>query len=124
MCFRTTIVINNDHLDDLLFPGIGKDIRDAVLHFGYGEPGNVSFGPLGDVVEQSHADFTKLAIIGTGGSFDIETLAVGRWDDKDSQLNLLKVAADKLGYKLIKKSVKKSVKIKRSNLLKLYGGLT
>jgi hypothetical protein len=112
MGFRTTIILNNDLLEDLVTkPNIGKDIHDAVLRFGYGEPGNVSFGPLGDVVEQSHADFSKLAIIGAGGSFDIDVLAVSCWNDKEAQLDMLKIAADKLGYKLIKKSNKIKKKI-------------
>ena len=108
MGYRTTLIINNDNLDLLTSdPDITNKIKTAILG---GNNGNL--GPLGCVVEQAHANMTKLVVLGHNGSFSIKELSMMNTrcvnvEDSDLLiLELLRQAADNLGYKLIKKSTK------------------
>ena len=106
MGFRTTVVFNNDHLELLIQdPNIGRRIYQAVTGYGYDHDGSLQ--QLGEVVEQAHADHTKLIILGKGGSFSADVLANSHWNAPDIEMTLLKEAADRLGYKLTKKPIKK-----------------
>lgn len=103
MGYRTTIIINNDRADILQTDAdIGRKIYSAVL--GYCLKHEGSFGPLGEVVEQAHADTVKLIVIGKNGSFTAEELAANPYNPKNVnvELALLKEAADRLGYHLVK----------------------
>jgi hypothetical protein len=75
---------------------------------GHGFKHDGCFGLLGSVVETAHADVARLGIIGKGGGLTFTELATTyNWHDDDVVMNLLKSAADELGYKLVKKSTKK-----------------
>jgi hypothetical protein len=102
---RTTIIINNDHLDTLTTDlSIGRQIKDAILGFDFRHDGNI--GIVGNVIEQAYADVARLMVIGAGGAFRGDVLASITFVpiEQDPVLMLLKQAADDLGYKLIKKS--------------------
>lgn len=106
MGFRTTIILNNDHLELLRTdPGVGNRIYDAACGFGFSNDGD--FGNLGQVVEQHHADVVVLGILGAKGTMSFKELSYTYWRDTNPELTLLKEAADKLGYRLIKKSTKR-----------------
>lgn len=101
MGYRTTIILNNDHLELLqTTPSIGKQIHEAVTSYsGYG---TTSFGQLGQVVEQSHADISKLILLGPNGSFEMEDLASICGRHKTPLLCMLESAANDIGYTLVK----------------------
>ena len=108
MGYRTTIIINNDHIDLLdSDKQIADKIRKAILGYNMADHyGN--FGNLGHVVEQAHADITKLVIIGKNGRFDVTELASIATthnvpDDGSTELVLLAKAADALGLRLVQK---------------------
>jgi len=108
MGHRTTIIIDNDNLDILLQDQfIGRKICEAIV--GYNTTNEGSFGPLGQVIEQSHADITKLGILGACGQFNFIELSRGgvQLSDplKDITLDLIKGIADELGYRLTKKPI-------------------
>lgn len=103
MGFRTVIVLSNDQAhewmkDPLLGAKIWESaatsfIRSPVDHFQYGT-----------VIEQVHADVESLAVLdGYGG----RTVATSHWHSaktaEDTELELLKKLADKLGYHVYKK---------------------
>lgn len=106
MGFRTTIILNNDHLDLLKTdPDIGNKIYQAACGFNFFHDGNI--GNLGQVVDVSHADVARVGILCPNGTFSFAEMASStNWQDDNIQLNLLKEAADKLGYRLVKKSTK------------------
>lgn len=105
MGWRTILILNNDNLDILSSDqDIGRKIYRAVLQKATRE--SVDLGPLGVVVEQSHADVAKLLVVGKDGTFGVEGLATLAYShqDKNPILTLLTAAAAELGYDLIKKS--------------------
>lgn len=96
---RTVVMLNNDLMtlwaNDV---GLGKKIAYGILH------------SYGEVVEQVHADTQTLVHLDGYCSFKplASTMAItiaGKSTD-DLSIALIKSAADKLGYKLIKKSKK------------------
>ncbi len=100
MGIRTTILIDNDNVELLKQdPEIGSKIYRAIMEGG-------DFGTLGSAVEQSYTNSSRLVIIGKGGSFDIEVLATVPTLDDDCEVELIRQAADKFGYRLSKKTTK------------------
>lgn len=100
MGFRTVVIINNDRLDAIQDPVL----KDAVL--GWWSRGNQPIrwaGPY-NVVEQCHADVVSLLKV---DSLQATLMASDNgWYLEDNGLRLLKDAADKLGYRLVRKSNK------------------
>lgn len=107
MGYRTVVVLFNDQASQWENdPDLGKKISHAMNFVGeenkdrpYGSP----WLGYGRVVECAHADTQTLAFI---DSYSMEPLAHGYWNESvattDAQLNLLKDAAKKLGYQLVK----------------------
>lgn len=110
MGFRTVVMLNNDVSDKWSKdPQLGEKIQTAMNYAGrkddfYGS--NSRLGNYGRVVECVHADTQTLVRLDHYTGF--EPLAYtyctfGPSTDED-QLRLLKEAADKMGYRLVKKS--------------------
>lgn len=98
MGHRTLIMLNNDHLESLKSDQeIGRRIYNAAIG------AQDDFGPVGQVVERAHADTVNLAIIGLNGSFSVTSLSTSYWSNPTQILDLVRVAADSLGFKLVKK---------------------
>lgn len=109
MGFRTLVMLYNDQASQWENdPELGKKIaramsgamgstRDRECHLGYGQ-----------VVECAHADTQTLGIV---NSYDFKPIAHGHWhrgqSDEAMQLQLLKEAAEKLGYRLTRMPAKK-----------------
>lgn len=97
MGFRTVIIINNDHLDQVNDPVL----KTAVLaHWGERD---VRAGPY-RLVEQVHTGTDSLIHVKHLAG---DRIATANWDHPESRLQLLKEAADAMGYKLIKQAAKK-----------------
>lgn len=104
MGFRTVVVLFNDQVSEWKNdPALGKKISNAMnfctpsaidlrTHIGYGQ-----------VVECAHADTQTLAIL---DSYNMTQIAHSHWcqtvSSKEVDLGLLKQAAQKLGYKIVK----------------------
>lgn len=103
MGFRTVVMLSNDQAtqwkDD---PELGKKISHA-MHFPGGDKGRV--GNYGQVVECVHGDCQTLAIL--DGYTMFRPLSSKGWMRDESKddiaRKLLKEAAEKLGYRLVKK---------------------
>lgn len=104
MGFRTVVILNNDVAHEWATdPELGKRIDAAAgrsqteTHTGYFKYGNV--------VEVAHADVQTLGII---DSHQFTPLTHANWyhgqQATERDLRLLKDAADKLGYRLVRKS--------------------
>lgn len=112
MGFRTTVVLFNDQASTWENdPGLGKKIAHA-MNFAMGtmnedDKREASLG-YGKVVECAHADLNTLAMI---SGYDLQ--AVGHSSSHRNEahdkimMDLLKSAADKLGFKLTKKATPK-----------------
>jgi hypothetical protein len=100
MGFRTIVIINNDQLDQIQDPVLKQAVlrwwspRDTISRWA---------GPY-QVVEQCHADQVSLLLV---DSLNAELIGTSYWGHPDIKLDALKDAADKAGYRLVKKSTKK-----------------
>lgn len=100
MGYRTVVVLVNDRTGDWSNdPNLGQNIAQAMnapqdRHLGYGR-----------VVECVHADVQTLGIL---HDYQFTPLAHSNWhreqQDNDRAIQLLKQAADSLGYRLVKKA--------------------
>jgi hypothetical protein len=101
MGFRTVVLFNNDQSswwqED---PALGKHINETAAS-------RATWGKFryGNILEVAHADCNTLAVI---ESFNLHPLAHSNWyqnmDPTTRDVSLLKDAADKLGYRLVRKS--------------------
>jgi len=107
MGFNTAILIINDGLGDIernpqqFVNGITEH-----LHRGGSFAVGSHCNPV-EVVPSEHADFTQL--ISVGGNMAVKVLSTyGALDHhtEDGQVKLLKKWADKLGYRIVRKSAK------------------
>jgi hypothetical protein len=98
MGFRTVIIINNDRLDQVEDPVL----KSAVLGWWSRDQRDRWQGPY-NVIEQCHADQVTLMKL---DSLQGTPMGYGSWNQKDLDLNLVKDAADRLGYRLVRKTVK------------------
>lgn len=105
MGFRTVVILNNDRYGEWSKdPELGgkiaramNDIRGSAAHL----------DGMGRVVECCHADTQTLAVI---DSLVYTPLAYDLWvrneKETQAQLKLIRQAADKLGYRLVRKTKK------------------
>lgn len=112
MGYRTTVVLLNDHADTWENdPELGKKIAHG-MNFAMGtmneedkREANLGYGR---VVECAHADLNTLAVL---SGYNLQPVGYGslhrNTPAEDIALELLKSAADKLGFKLTKKAVPK-----------------
>ena len=103
MGYRTVpLLINDQQHEWSKDPNLGQLIADAAS-FGSLDGERRRIGNYGYVLECTHADTQTLAVI---DSYKMDVLATGNWAGHDMQrlrnLTLLKRAAEKLGYKLVK----------------------
>lgn len=112
MGFRTVVMLSNDFSDRWSKdPKLGEKIQNA-MHFAGSTREGLEFydriGNYGRVVECVHADVQTLVRLDHYQGF--EPLAYWSRSYGPSQpedaVNLLKEAVDKLGYRLVKKTVK------------------
>lgn len=113
MGFNSTVVVMNDALHDIRGEAaFGAMLHDAVLeHYSYGGPVDVRAGchaNAATVVDCHHADNTSLILVGGNCASVLGEWFGWRHHLREEQERLLKLAADALGYRLVRKSEKKS----------------
>ena len=103
MGFNTTLVVLDDYLFDIeKDPNFGKKLRDAISRCFCGLSHDVDYGVK--IAAIHHADETVLVAVGGNCATEITaTRNIPFHGSEDGQLELLKVFADKMGYKLQKK---------------------
>jgi hypothetical protein len=116
MGFNTTVVILNDAVHEIKDdPDFGRHLHDAVL--GLALPERSRLVPSGchanaaEVIEHHHADGLKLVAVGgnTGWDLGVEvSYRVAHEGSAALEEALLRVLADKLGYRVSKKPVWKA----------------
>lgn len=118
MGFRTVVMLNNDRSNEWSKdPLLGEKIHRAMYYCNKGDDRFGAFssdiGGYGRVVECTHADVQTLVKLEHYSSF--EPVAHGHWypDQKDATLELLKNAAEDMGYRLVKKPAKKKKKTQK-----------
>ncbi len=113
MGFRTVVMLNNDWCTEWENdPELGKKISQAMNYCRPPSPRHHlnPLGQYGRVVECVHADTQTLVRLDHYQGFDAMAQTwrtFGPSTDED-MLDLLKEAADKLGYRMVKKSAKKA----------------
>ena len=104
MGFRTTVCLINDQMHEWSKdPDLGRNIANTAS-FNPTNGRRELQGGYGSVLEVTHADTQRLAVI---DSYHMDTLSIGHWSSSEDlnkmrDLALLKQAAAKLGYKLVK----------------------
>jgi hypothetical protein len=97
MGFRTVVMLNNDH-DWLHDPELGIKINRYI----YRRLDSCQPNDGIKVIEQVHADTVSLLKLSFYNK--CENMAYTRWDNENGDITLLKSMADKLGYRVVKKS--------------------
>jgi len=110
MGFRTVVMLNNDVSDKWSKdPNLGSMIQEAMNFAHTSDPERKEWSRLrnyGRVVECVHADTQTLVRLDHYSGFEplaYTSRTFGPSTDED-KINLLKRAADELGYRLVKKS--------------------
>lgn len=109
MGFRTLVILHNDRTGEWSKdPKLGEKIAQSMsFAMGRGDKANAHFG-YGSVVECCHADTQTLGVV---NSYGFQPLAFSHWyasqTDEEMKLQLLKEAADAMGYRLTKKPTTK-----------------
>jgi len=113
MGYRTVVMLSNDWVHEWSKdPELGAKISQG-MHYTHESHPRHHLNPLGQygrVVECVHADTQTLVALDGYQGFDAlayTSRVFGPSTDED-MLNLISDAADKLGYRLVKKSVKKA----------------
>lgn len=105
MGFRTVVMLNNDLTDKWSRdPELGQKILHDMSMFGYRS--DTHLGSMGRVTEVVHADTQSLVVLEHYSSWT--PLSMTSWypDQQNRDLDLLRRAADELGYRLVKKPAK------------------
>ena len=118
MGYRTVVVLSNDQASTWeKDPKLGEKIAHA-MNFAMGtmtdeDKRNAHFG-YGRVVECAHADLNTLAML---NNYGMDTLGHGSWlrgqEPDAAMLELLKSAADRMGFTLTKKRTPKAQTVKK-----------
>lgn len=110
MGFRTTVILYNDRCHEWAAdPQLGQKISRAMNYANSADTDDLRNADLqyGRVVECAHADTQTLAVL---DSYNLTPIARSHWGPNETaeqrDLRLLKEAADRLGYRLVKKPVK------------------
>lgn len=107
MGYRTVVMLSNDMAHQWSKDAnLGDKILGAMNYAGSLERGDMaSFSGYGRVVECVHADNQTLAVLGFYTRFTPIDGQMWKQDESDdaAALRLLKSAANKLGYRLVKK---------------------
>jgi hypothetical protein len=110
MGFRTVVMLSNDMAHEWQNdPSLGKKISHAASFANdRAHRDRASVGGYGQVVECCHADQQTLAMLDGYTAFTyVESQSWARGDDDDSAaIRLIKRAAEKFGYRLVKKSAR------------------
>lgn len=107
MGFRTVVVLFNDQASQWQSnPNLGQAIFQASAEAMKHKPGaDAELAGYGRVVECRHADEQTLGVF---NHYQFQPIAYSHWfsgqTNEAMQLTLLKEAAEKLGYKLVKKA--------------------
>jgi hypothetical protein len=109
---RTVVVLYNDQAGEWSKdPLLGQKIDIGMNYVGrartgeYDHPSNLRYG---EVVELAHADTQTLAVL---DGYRFNAIVHSSWyarDEESVEVKLLKAAAEKLGYKLIRQLKKES----------------
>lgn len=109
MGFRTVVMLNNDRAHEW---SRDTDLGNKILHdmsmFGYNREGyDTKLAGLGRVTEVVHADVQTLVVLEHYTNW--QPLSMMQWypDQQNRDLELVRRAADELGYRLVKRSTKK-----------------
>lgn len=110
MGYRTVVLLANDQASEWeKDPALGRKISQAMHHSmpARMEPGDRSKADLGygHVVSCHHADTQTIGIF---DSYHFTPLAYSMWyareDEESMKLKMLKLAAEEMGYRLVKRS--------------------
>lgn len=106
MGFNSTIVVMNDAVGDIeKDPDFGKNLARAIasgktkVDVRAGSSINAA-----TVISNNHADYTSLVAVGGNCGTYLTGVYSFRHNEEAVQVELLKAFADKLGYKVVKKS--------------------
>jgi hypothetical protein len=110
MGFRTVVVLNNDLAHEWSKdPELGQKIMTSASMLGYKDAYGRDRGDLqyGMIVEQVHADTQTVAFF---DGYSGKAMAWSHWHpaqtNESRDLEILKALAEKLGYRVVKKTVK------------------
>jgi hypothetical protein len=103
MGYRTTVILFNDQAEEWMKdPELGRKIFTATGRMNGLDPGSLNYGR---VVECCHADTQTLAVV---DSYNFEPISHDFFTmnepDADRNIKLLRMAAEKLGFELKKKT--------------------
>lgn len=115
MGFNSTLVVLNDALGEIENdPNFGRNVAKAIMEMGaYPKPGqhvDIVAGHHGNaatVVDCHHADSSALILVGGNYGTVVQPHACG-WDHENGQEEALRIWADNMGFRLVRKSKKKS----------------
>lgn len=116
MGYRTVVMLNND-----LAHAWSKDpeLGQKILHamYGTGIRGEDTVGDYGRVVECTHADVQSLAVLNHYTSYNslAHNARLSGANTDEDLVNMLALAANKLGYKLVKRRAPSKVKKARTS---------
>lgn len=107
MGFRTVVVLNNDQAHEWENdPTLGRQIWMAASTMDREDRG-IHALRYGQVVEQVHADIQTVAFLdGYGGKAITHSFWYRGQSEEQKNLEMLKALAEKLGYRVSKKSIK------------------
>jgi hypothetical protein len=110
MGFRTVVMLNNDQAHQWQHDAeLGQKISRAMNHANDKNDHLAEVGSYGRVVECVHADNQTLAVL--DGYTSMRAVAFGHWMRDESRdeisLKLLKEAAKKIGYRLVRQRADK-----------------
>ena len=109
MGYRTVVMLSNDHAHEWQHDAeLGQKISRAMNHVGESNGArNAGVGGYGQVVECEHADCQTLAVL--DGYTSMEMVGFKAWARGESKdditIGLLRDAAKRLGYSLVKRRV-------------------
>ncbi len=110
MGYRTVVLLENDRASEWEHdPGLGRKIAIAMNHASTtrldGEVSRQAELPFGKVIACHHAD---TQVIGVFNSYSFKPMAYSNWysreDEEAMKLKMLKLAAEEMGYRLVKRS--------------------